>query len=421
MERTTYHRGKPVVSSGSKAARFLTMPQTYLVIALSVYSVVRSATSCMNLRGRRCIIPNAGEAPAVPMLESTPMSSTVALLRQDFVILKPAPARAGRRISLMWQSPFRAGALIAALALFSAAGGAAPRIFAPGVISGAANDAAPVFAVDGKTVYFFRSNGSDYNILVSHLRGTRWSNPEVASFSGQWRDLEPSISPDGSFLVFASSRPIDDGGKPLDGIWGGTNHPGKGGNLWRVNRKGAGWSAPVRLSDEINFSSAVFSPAVVADGSIYFMAATGEGGKFQLYFSQLQNGAYQTAKPLAFSSGKFSDVDATVAPDQSFIVFSSNRPPESKTLGLFIAYRRDGAWGEPADLGAEVNNVGDIIEARLGPDGHTLYYSSNYVVPATYPKSGSSARQGLSDMQTWNNGLSNIWTFDLTPWLGDRR
>ena len=315
------------------------------------------------------------------------------------------------------QARFRIGALIAAMTLFSAALGATPQIFAPGVVSGPANDAAPAFAPDGKTVYFFRGNGSDYDILVSHLRGTRWSRPIVAPFSGQWRDLEPSMSPDGSYLIFASTRPTDSGGKPLDGMWNGIDHPGKGGNLWRVNRQGSGWSVPVRLADEINFSSAVFSPAVAADGSIYFMAATGEGGKFQLYSSRLQNGAYQAAKPLAFSSGKFSDVDPTVAPDQSFMVFSSNRPPESKTLGLFIAYRKDGVWGEPVDLGPEVNNVGDIIEARLGRDGHSLYYSSNYVLSATYPKSGASTQKGLRDLETWNNGLSNIWSIDLTPWL----
>ncbi len=262
--------------------------------------------------------------------------------------------------------------VLAAIELFSAAHGATPQVFSPGVISGTASDAAPAFTPDAKTVYFFRSNGSDYDLMVSHLRGTHWSSPEMASFSGQWRDLEPSLSPDGAFMVYASNRPAEDGGKALDGLWNGTNHPEMGGNLWRVNRRGAGWSAPLRLPDEINFSSAVFSPAVAADGSIYFIAATGEGGKFQLFISQFQTGAYQSAKPLSFSSGMYSDVDATIAPDQSFIVFSSNRPPESKTLGLFIAFRKDGAWSEPVDLGPEVNKVGDITDLKIS---HVLEFS----------------------------------------------
>ena len=41
------------------------------------------------------------------------------------------------------------------------------EVFAPGVISGPANDAAATFSPDGRTVYFFRSNGEDYDIMVS--------------------------------------------------------------------------------------------------------------------------------------------------------------------------------------------------------------------------------------------------------------
>jgi hypothetical protein len=61
--------------------------------------------------------------------------------------------------------------------------------------------------------------------------------------------------------------------------------------------------------------------------------------------------------------------------------------------------------------------MGDIIEAKLGPDGHTLYFASSFVVPPAYPKSASSAQEGLRNMQGWNNGLSNIWKIDLAPWL----
>ena len=123
----------------------------------------------------------------------------------------------------------RTFSLLACVALFTAAHGAAPEIFAPGVISGPANDASPTFTPDGKTVYFFRSNGADYDLMVSRFNGKRWSEPQIAPFSGQWRDLEPALSPDGSFMVFASGRPTDRSDKALDGVWGGSNHPGRGG------------------------------------------------------------------------------------------------------------------------------------------------------------------------------------------------
>ena len=296
--------------------------------------------------------------------------------------------------------------------------GGTPTIFAPGVISGPANDTATTFAPDGRTVYFTRSNDEDADILTSHFDGARWSLPTLASFSGHWRDLEPAMAPDGSYLVFASNRPIDTSGKPLDGHWNGQAYPGRGGHLWRVHREGNGWGAPILLPATINRFDSTFSPAVAADGSLYFMAATGPGGHFQLYCSRFQGGRYQTPGLLPFSAGQYGGVDPAVAPDQSFIVFASSRPPApAHDLFAFIAFRTDGHWGEPVPLWTAVNDLGHIIELRLGPDGHTLYLASNHVVPAVYPKTRQSSIAGLQRMQTWNDGNFNVWSVDLAPWL----
>src|SRR6185312_5425691 len=152
--------------------------------------------------------------------------------------------------------------LVAAAALSvtaSAAADSVPQVFAPGVISGPADDEGPTFTPDGRTVYFFRNNSSDYFIMESHRLKDGWSTPVIAPFSGQWRDVEPALSQDGSYMIFASTRPIPGSSTPPDGSWGGQPHPGKGGNLWRVDRKGDGWSEPVRLPDTVNRSFNVFS------------------------------------------------------------------------------------------------------------------------------------------------------------------
>src|SRR5579863_7669270 len=164
----------------------------------------------------------------------------------------------------------------------------APQIFAPGVISGPANDGAPSFTPDGRTLFFTRSGAGAGTILESHLVEGTWSTPEIASFSGQWNDQHAAIAPDGSFLVFTSTRPVP-------GVSGHVAH------LWRVARTADGWGEPAHLPDTVNIGPRIFKPSVARDGSIYFMSI-GPKRAFRLFVSHLVNGTYRQAEPLAFST-----------------------------------------------------------------------------------------------------------------------
>ncbi len=92
----------------------------------------------------------------------------------------------------------------------SAAAGtlSAPVIFAPGVISGPGGDGAPAFSPDGNVLFFTRSSARWSIILESHRANGNWSEPKIASFSGEWSDSSPAISPDGSYIIFVSTRPM---------------------------------------------------------------------------------------------------------------------------------------------------------------------------------------------------------------------
>ncbi|HSN17020.1 MAG TPA: hypothetical protein VLV87_02325 [Gammaproteobacteria bacterium] len=299
-----------------------------------------------------------------------------------------------------------------------------PRVFGPGIISGAANEASPVFAPDGNTVYFTRSNSSDNVILVSQRLGDGWSAPRIAPFSGRWRDLEAAMAPDGSYLVFASSRPVPETGKQPDGFWGGTLHVGRGGNLWRVDRikTGSGWSEPKHLPTVVNRNGSTFGPSVTADGDLYFTDVFGDSKRAHLFHAAYKDGAYQAPEPMPFTDERWSDVDETVAADGSFMVFSSTRPPTPpQQMDLFIVFRgKDGSWGEPQHLPDSINRLDGIIEARLGPDGHTLYFTSSYETAVSYPKDAAGAAASLKDM-AWNDGNFNIWTVDISDILAAGR
>ncbi|HXE61654.1 MAG TPA: hypothetical protein VN607_13150 [Gemmatimonadaceae bacterium] len=293
-----------------------------------------------------------------------------------------------------------------------------PTVFSPGVISGPANDLSPAFTPDGRTVFFTRANSSESLILISHLSGGKWSTPAIASFSGKWRDLEPTMAPDGSFLIFASNRPATNGGKALDAYYNGAPQPGIGGNLWRVDHTAAGWGEPHRLPDVVNANGSIFSPSIAADGSVYFMKPTGAQARFHIFRAQFSHGTYETPVAVPIAAGEDAgDYDPAVAPDESFIVFSSGRMKANGT-SLFIARKKGGTWDTPAYMGTEISPPqSNDIEARLGRDHRTLYFSTRREVPTGW-ENGVTGQKGLAMMEAWNDGLSNIWEVSLDTWLG---
>jgi Tol biopolymer transport system component len=247
---------------------------------------------------------------------------------------------------------------------------------------GSGTDASPAFTPDGKTVYFTHSDGPKRTIMVSYLRQGVWSAPKTASFSGTWRDIEPAMAPDGSYLVFVSNRPSSEGAAVLDAHYGGAPRPAAGGNLWRVNRVEQGWSEPVRLSEVVNSNSSVFAPAIARNGNIYFMQPDSKTDKFRLYLSRFTDGEFRTPEPLPFSSGLVSDFDPVVAPDESFIIFSSARSPmPEKQAGIFVAFSDGHEWKTPVAFQPFLLG----IEARLSPDLKTLYFTADRPTLETSP------------------------------------
>jgi WD40-like Beta Propeller Repeat len=292
-----------------------------------------------------------------------------------------------------------------------------PKLFAPGNVSGPADDLSPAFSPDGKAVYFTRGNNSASTILLSTQIQGHWSAPTIASFSGQWNDIEPAMAPDGSHLVFSSNRPIDAQGSVLDATYNGKVAAGGGGNLWRVDRRGERWASPKRLPEAINSGTAVFSPSIAGDGSLYFMRQDGRTGTFHLFRSAYRSGNYQEPEPVNVGDPTTEEVDPAIAPDESFMVFTSNHPARHDQKRLMIAFHDKLGWAAPQDLGDEVNEAGNNIEARLGSDHRTLYFSTNTVPPVSFPRSLDRARSDLTDMLVWANGRQNIWYVSLASWI----
>ncbi len=262
----------------------------------------------------------------------------------------------------------------------------APQAVTLGGIIHPDSDDTLAFTPDGNTVFFDRSNGPHKTIMVSHRVNGHWSRPQVAGFSGHWFDQDPLVAPNGSYVLFNSDRPVQPGGKPLvqDYFVGGV---APGSNIWRVDRRGKGWGAPVWLGPVVNDDVFVDFASVAADGSLYFIRWDKRAKLMHTWRSRYRDGSYLPPERAGLGDPDVSTHDPAVAPDQSFIVFDYGKVKGG--LGrLCIAFREGNRWGRPIDLGDTVNK--DLPwGAHLAPDGHTVYVT----------------------------GQSGIWRLSLLPWL----
>ena len=174
------------------------------------------------------------------------------------------------------------------------------------------------------------------------------------------------------------------------------------------------------LPDSVNSFQWIFCPSVAADGSVYFTALE-KGKQLRLFRSVYQNGTYTNAEPLPFSDGTIKDVDPEIAPDQSFLIFSSKRwPGDSTHEHLFIVHNNSGKWGAITPMrysGDDANGSSDDNDPRLGPDHRTVYFSSNRAGTVHFPRTRMQAKEDLALLAVWDNGNPNVWRMTLKPWL----
>jgi hypothetical protein len=277
-------------------------------------------------------------------------------------------------------------AMFAGVASLAAAAGSAPHVFMPSIISAPGGVDCLTFTPDGNTAFYDRETATTISIMMSHRVAGHWSQPRVAPFSGRWLDHDPVVAPDGSYLIFTSNRPAVAAGKPLHG-----------GELWRVDRDGDGWAPPVRLPAIVNFGTRIFAPSVAANGDIYFQSAD-TTHQFHLYYAPWRDDHFQRPVELQIAPAGAYEQDPAIAPDGSFIVFDAGYASKQQPERLYIAYRRGNGWSRPVDLGDSVNSV-QPWGAHLGPDGHTLYVTSDAPAGVGPPHS------------------NHIWSLDLVSWL----
>jgi len=118
--------------------------------------------------------------------------------------------------------------------------------------------------------------------------------------------------------------------------------------------------------------------SIAKDSSLYFASRINDND-IGIVKSRFLNGKYQIALPLAPSlNTPYIESHPFVSPDESFIIYDSNRPGGYGDFDLYISYKKkDGSWTEGVNLGGLINTKGWDSCPWVTQDGKYFFFSSN--------------------------------------------
>jgi Tol biopolymer transport system component len=283
-----------------------------------------------------------------------------------------------------------------------------PEMIGEGTISTDGDELGGGVTPDGKTLIFEKSAAPHYLYIMceSHLMDGKWSKPEILPFSGQYRDTDPVLAPDGESILFASDRPV--GGKDLH-RW----------SIWRAQRNARGWKEPELVRGAVNSEGSQVFASIAANGNIYF-ASSRKTGDYDVFRAKLIDGEYKEAEDLGanFNGPGIDTFEATIAPDESYLLLGSfGRPGGFGSSDLWVSFRDGETWSKPVNLGPKINGRARDYSPRISADGKWLYFTSEKGFLDQAREQPYSYQLLTDGLKTVGNGMGNLYRVPLEPVL----
>jgi len=249
--------------------------------------------------------------------------------------------------------------------------GRRPQVFAPGIVCRPGQfEGAPAWSPDGKTSAYLgerKEAGGIRQRLLQQGPGGTWADVDISAVLRSERAYGLRFAPDDTYLSFVL--------------------PDAGDDIWIARRDERGWSVPVALPGSINTEGREANPMFTRTGALYFIANSRlMGGKgFRtcggIFRAECVDGTYASAEMLPFCTW-FDEEHFFVAPDESYVIFSSQRRNAygwNELLygdyDLFITFRQGpGSWTHPRILGPEINTKGQEIDPFVTADGRYFFF-----------------------------------------------
>lgn len=242
--------------------------------------------------------------------------------------------------------------------------GKIPVAFAPGVVSTADHEYSIAVSTDFEEIFFTRHINDYSHIYMLKKQKEKNYLLTMAPFSGNYADYDQAFSPDQSMLIFASDRPK--AGTPFVG------------DIWFVTREGDGWSEARGAGHQVNTPGNEACPSLSEGGTLYFHAVYDRGmGGSDIYAADCVDGKYGKPRCLGPKvSTEEDESNAFIAPDESYILFGSNREDSLGAGDLYVCFKNDeGKWTDAINLGAPINTASFEYCPSVSPDGKFLFFT----------------------------------------------
>jgi Tol biopolymer transport system component len=242
-----------------------------------------------------------------------------------------------------------------------------PQEFLRGIISTDQHEhSSPTISVDGKECYWSMMRlplgETPQRIKFSNFDGEKWTSPQLASFSSSHVDGGPVFSFDNQHLYFYSKRPVD-----------GVGHP----RIWVVDRYEKGWGEPHLALGEEHADLIQFSFSFTKSGTFYILGIMQDvKNNMGIYRIRQNSGVFDNPEPLPSQiNSVHQDWIPFIAPDESYLIFSSDRPGCIGDFDLYISFHNENdQWSEPLNLGPTINTEGSERFPGLTPDEKALFF-----------------------------------------------
>jgi len=247
-----------------------------------------------------------------------------------------------------------------------------------------------------------QSTLGDASVIVRVIKtNNKWSRPSIASFSGQYHDLEPFLSKDGLKLLFSSKRPK------------AKNQEAKDYDIWYVSRESTNsqWSVVKNMGENINTDKNEFYPSLSINNNLYFTANNKDSkGRDDIYFSEYKKGEYQASFSLNDNINTGGDeYNAFIAPDESYLIFGAYKRKDGYGSGdLYISYKdNNNQWLKAKNMGANINSKFMDYCPFVEPKTNVLYFTSK----RSQNKSTefSDINDMLNSYNHYKNGMSRVY------------